>query len=299
MSAPTGGTAAADPGEAMDDAFEGAGVVSSLYDYVTAQGEQDERGVTAAGDAACIDALGFVVDPFGSLLEAGLGWAIEHIWFLREPLDALCGDPGRIEDRAEAWHTVAAALRTQAGALDDAVPRAAQGWSGAAADAWLAAAGAQRAALGSVAGTADRVAGLVLDSAVRVATERAVVRDIVAGLAADAVLALIAAVATGGAGFAVALPGVVADAVATAVNLARRVEHLADALRIAAKEADELTGAFAETSRQASRAERITGRIGAVATAAVEEGTGATVEYEKQSGSGRATREEWQLPPTG
>ena len=35
------------------------------------------------------DTIGFAIDPLGSVLTAGVGWLLEHISFLREPLDAL------------------------------------------------------------------------------------------------------------------------------------------------------------------------------------------------------------------
>ena len=37
-------------------------------------------------------------DPLGLLADAGLGWLVEHVDFLREPLDWLAGHGDRFED---------------------------------------------------------------------------------------------------------------------------------------------------------------------------------------------------------
>src|SRR5437764_1864307 len=50
-----------------------------------------------------MDALAFVMDPFGSILAAGVGWLMEHVGPLKEALDALAGDPDQITAHSETW----------------------------------------------------------------------------------------------------------------------------------------------------------------------------------------------------
>jgi hypothetical protein len=62
-----------------------------------------------------LDVLGFVANPLGSLVGAGIGWLIERISFLKEPLDDLAGDPAAINSVAAAalassWFTFGASL---------------------------------------------------------------------------------------------------------------------------------------------------------------------------------------------
>ena len=120
------------------------------------------------------------MDPLGSLSAAGVGWAIEHVSFLREPLDAMLGDPPVIEARAQAWHLFSRELGAQADEFEATVARETAGWVGEAADAYRVAAGRLRDALASTAADADRVAGTVLDSAAMVGTVRSLVRDMIA-----------------------------------------------------------------------------------------------------------------------
>ena len=90
--------------------LEGAGVVSSWAELAAAltaeQVDPHQVGFAAAG--AGLDTLGAVLHPFDALLQAGLGWLVEHVAFLREPLDALAGDPDAVLAQARHWDRVAA-----------------------------------------------------------------------------------------------------------------------------------------------------------------------------------------------
>ena len=75
----------------------GAGVIdswhslaSSIEQIKTAHGADAaaigvEIGVTVVGAVA--DTVAFALDPLAKLISAGLGWLIEHISFLKWPLD--------------------------------------------------------------------------------------------------------------------------------------------------------------------------------------------------------------------
>lgn len=276
---------------ATDDLFEGAGVVSSVYDLSEAAREQDAAGIAAAGTAAGLDTLGAVADPLGAFAEAGLGWAMEHVSFLREPLDQLCGDPGEIADRARAWQALSRSLDERAAELDETVRRAAQGWSGAAADGYLATATAHRAELDRVAGTAAEVARLVLESGVMVGTERAVIRDAIASFVVGAVRWLVLALGTGGIGTPAAVAALVVDAATTASNMADGVAAVLRELSRLSRTADELAAGFAPAGLRA--AGDLESAVDAVP------GVGVAVESAKQDAAARATEREWGAVPAG
>ena len=75
-------------------------------------------GVVSAG----LDALAFVTDPVGNLLQYGIAWLIEHVKPLSEALDWLAGDPAQITAHAQTWRNVAASLRDEAGASGERAP---------------------------------------------------------------------------------------------------------------------------------------------------------------------------------
>ncbi|GGN97059.1 hypothetical protein GCM10010112_88880 [Actinoplanes lobatus] len=86
--------------------YEGAGIfesVSGMVDSLT------QRNFLAAGGnfvASSLAALGTIMDPLQSLFAAGVGWAMEHVDVLREPLDKLMGDPKAIEGHADSWKNI-------------------------------------------------------------------------------------------------------------------------------------------------------------------------------------------------
>lgn len=68
--------------------------------------------VAAPADTLEVDlgVAGPDVDPLGLLTTAGLGWLVEHVDFLREPLDWLAGHGDRLEDAVATWNQVATTL---------------------------------------------------------------------------------------------------------------------------------------------------------------------------------------------
>lgn len=253
--------------EPETDPLAGAGILSSYSDLGDAVGGgQDAGGVAAAGTAAGLDTLGLVMDPLGTLAAAGVGWAIEHISFLREPLDATFGDPDEIAARAKAWHLLSLELGAQADALEATMAREVAGWEGDAADAYRWAAGRLQDALASNASDSAGVAETVLTSGAMVGTVRSLIRDAVADWLARLIVWLTATVLSAGAALGAAIPAMVLEATTLAL-------HAADMITKVATRLDEAGAAIGKLA--ASMA----------AKAAVESG--------KQAGEQRGERAEW------
>lgn len=212
----------------MTSVWEGAGIVSGIADVAAAD---DALSAGAAGLGLAVDALDFVSDPVGELASAGFGWFIEHVWFLREPLDALAGDPAAITAAAAGWTEAARLLRAEAADLGP-VP----GWTGTAAtryteaEAWLADR-LEEAAAQSVA-TADRIVA----SGVAVGTVRALVRDAIADFLAAALQWLVATLATSGIGLPVLVVTVVREALGLAGRAVLRLDELLEVMTAGARE---------------------------------------------------------------
>lgn len=97
--------------------------------------------------SAGLDALAFVSDPVGALLQYGVAWIIEHVEPLREALDWLAGNPAQIQAHAQTWKNVAGALQDRGEDLNRAVGWDTTEWTGSAADAYRTWTGQQRAAV--------------------------------------------------------------------------------------------------------------------------------------------------------
>ncbi|MET8089767.1 WXG100 family type VII secretion target [Micromonospora sp. NPDC005220] len=133
-------------------------------------------GVVSAG----LDALAFVSDPVGALLQYGIAWLIEHVKPLSEALDWLAGDPAQITAHAQTWRNVAASLRDDTAELARAVRNDVAGWGGSAGPAYRAWAHEQQQAITGLALGADTLAAITEGAAGLVAAVRILVRDAIA-----------------------------------------------------------------------------------------------------------------------
>jgi uncharacterized protein YukE len=135
-------------------------------------------GTVSAG----LDALAFVSDPVGALLQYGVAWIIEHVKPLREALDWLAGNPAQIQAHAQTWNNVAGALHDRAEDLDRAVRWDMTEWTGSAADAYRTWTGQQKAAADALAKAAEALAAITEAAGLLVAGVRMLVRDGIATL---------------------------------------------------------------------------------------------------------------------
>jgi contact-dependent growth inhibition (CDI) system CdiA-like toxin len=135
-------------------------------------------GAVSAG----LDALAFVSDPVGALLQYGVAWIIEHVKPLSEALDWLAGDPAEIAGHAQTWRNVAAALGDRAEELGRAARWDTAEWSGAAGEAYRRWGGLQQSAVGGLAGAAETLAAITEGAGMLVAGVRMMVRDAIAVL---------------------------------------------------------------------------------------------------------------------
>jgi hypothetical protein len=246
---PTGESLVAEREPTSD--LEGAGVVSSWADVAEAVRKPAPDGMEIAWAAAGagLDTLGAIADPFDALMSSSIGWLIEHVWFLREPLDALAGDPLQVTAQAQTWSNIAGELRAVAA---DHTAAQVTGWAGPAGEAYRGAVGRYTGAVVDVAGTADQLAQLVLGSGAAVGTVRALVRDLIADfliwVARTALAALAAATVTLAGSTAAAITAVALEAYRLARTIAEHISSLLDALSDAATTAGALVAGMRHTA---------------------------------------------------
>jgi hypothetical protein len=258
------------------DNWEGAGVASSwadLNDAVSAD-HVDPFEVAISAAAAGLDTLGAALNPFDALVEAGIGWVIEHVAFLHETLDALAGDPTQIVAQAQTWHNVATEIgrvaadhRAQAVAVD--------AWEGAAGDAYREAVRALTAALDSTAADAGQLSTLILATGAGVGTVRALVRDAIVEFLSTVLQYILGATAlaflTAGGSLGFLVTAVVIEASQLGRDIARRVSDLLDALEAAGGTAGQLGDAMRDTAAQVRAAAPGVRAAGVAADDALEE----------------------------
>ncbi|GLZ31933.1 hypothetical protein Lesp02_41210 [Lentzea sp. NBRC 105346] len=202
-------------------ATEGAGLFHDATEAVKgfSEGHWAEGLLNAGGAIAGV--AGFMVDPIAGLISAGFGWLIEHVDFLREPLDWLTGDQQTLDGMSKTWSSVSSYMEETATLLKDAVQRDTASWQGKDSENYREF-GVERA---DVYGTVSTVARGMSMLITLCKTILKVVRDIVRDLISEAVAKLISicirwapAVAAFGAGVA----GAIAEAVPTAIKYANK-----------------------------------------------------------------------------
>jgi uncharacterized protein YukE len=177
---------------------------------------------TLGAVSAGLDALAFVSDPIGSLLQYGAAWIIEHVKPLSEALDWLAGDPGQIAAHAQTWRNIAGELDGRASDLDRAVRWNTTEWQGTAADAYRTWTGQQRGAVTALAGAAETMSTITEGAGMLVAGVRMMVRDAIAVL----VSRLITYAAEEVFSFGLATPLVVEQVSTLCASWAARRHHL-------------------------------------------------------------------------
>ncbi|RSN19352.1 hypothetical protein DMC61_40040 [Amycolatopsis sp. WAC 04169] len=180
----------------------GAGIVDTgNYLATTIRQAHDRDQAVVAAElgigvvALTLDTAAMVLDPLGKLIAAGLGWLIEHVAFLRAPLDLLAGDPPEIKAMADRLHRHAEDVRLAAEDLDKATRTATGDWEGETAESFAEVLSAFRTRLGSVSESIE-TAGYVVETTMAViAAVRALVRDIITSVLGDIIATVVVALA--------------------------------------------------------------------------------------------------------
>lgn len=208
--------------EEQPSAYAGIGILDSTTQCVNAisSGDWIEAGIGTA--SANLDTLSIIEDPAAALASYGVGWLIEHVHALSEPLDWLAGNPGEISTHAQTWGNVAEAVRSARTDYAHAVSGDLTTWQGAAADAYRARATSTGHGLEALAIAADGIRLAVMMSGKIVAD----VRDKIQKMITDAVCALISwaleLACTGG----LATPVVAEQAVSEIAKWAAKIAEL-------------------------------------------------------------------------
>ena len=132
------------------------------------------------GVSAGLDALAFVTDPVGTLLQYGIAWLIEHVKPLSEALDWLAGDPAEISAQSQTWRNMSAALSIEADELIRSVHWDTSEWLGEAGDAYREWSTNQQNALTALSRAGDAMATAVAVAGELIAGVRIMVRDAIA-----------------------------------------------------------------------------------------------------------------------
>ena len=163
-------------------AYAGIGIINPAIQCVDAisSGDWVEVGIDTA--STTLDALSYVSNPAGALLSYNVGWLIEHVEILSEPLDWLAGSPDAITAHAKTWGNVADAVSAARQDYAHAVAGDLTTWQGAAAEAYRTHAQGSDHLLEAMAIAADGIRVAVTMSGVVVAAVREEIQKMITEL---------------------------------------------------------------------------------------------------------------------
>jgi uncharacterized protein YukE len=221
--------------ESATKGYEGAGIFESASGLVDGIAHGDWLGAGGNAVATGLSLIGAVMDPLQAVFAAGVGWLMEHVSFLREPLDKLMGDPHAIDGHAQSWRNIEQRIYDAVDFFVDQVNKSTAAWAAQSAEAYRRRARdhAQSVqALGKIAGgmsTATTIVGAM------VGVMRNTIRDIVAEVVGACISKAIQAVTV------VLIPKVVAEVAILVSKTSAKILNLLKSLFAAIKRMGALT----------------------------------------------------------
>ncbi|MER5388801.1 RHS repeat-associated core domain-containing protein [Saccharopolyspora sp. NPDC002686] len=231
------------------ESFSGVPILESVDETKKAIESGDWASGVMGAVGTGLDALTMAMDPFGSILAAGVGWLMEHVGPLSDALDALAGDADQIKAHSETWKNVASELGEINTEMANIVKNDLANWTGEAADSYRkrsedtgklieAAKNAAEGASDGI-GTAGEVVGAV----------RSLVRDIIAELVGRLISWALQVLATLGIAMAWVVPQVVAAVTKTVAKIADVTTKLVKAMKALTPLIKKLKDGFGEAGK--------------------------------------------------
>jgi hypothetical protein len=241
----------------VSQGFEGSGIFSDAASTIGDISSGNWGGVAADAVGDGLDALGVAMDPLGSLLGAGIGWLIEHISFLKKPLDLLAGDPDAVTRKATTWTNISNQLIKSADDYTASAQALSEQHKGAAADAYQTAAQNYTKTVQAAATHAQSAAKAMTVAGTVVGTTRGLVRDSLSQFAGDAIVKFIAASALAPVTFGATEAAFIVDEVAEGTSLAAKfgskMSEVAQTLDKLAKGGSESAKVLSETGESLAK----------------------------------------------
>lgn len=212
--------------------LDGARAAASAQDLLNS-----DTGLEYAlnGTVAALDLLAFVANPFKEFLMAGVGFLIEHVDFLREPLEWVAGDPGAINATKDTWGNIAGVL-DQAGEDLKAELDSLSEWQGDAADAYRALLNDFGDAIKGAGTAADVMGGYMMVMGIWTAVTRGLILELICDFVSRAIMYALAALASSwitlGGSFAAMIGGIIVDAMSVGAKIMKHLTKLGDAMQM-------------------------------------------------------------------
>ena len=101
--------------------LSGAGILDSGSTTINALCSGNWVDAALSGVSTVIDAAATAADPIGSLLAAGIGWAIDHLNPIKDWFDDVAGNPESVAAKGESWSNIAGGMEPLAQSWQDSL----------------------------------------------------------------------------------------------------------------------------------------------------------------------------------
>lgn len=234
--------------------YSGSGIAEAVSDLVKGIESGNWADIGLGALTTGLEALSFVIDPFGSIASNLVGFIIEHVGPLKQALDDLAGNADAVAAQAQTWENVRKAVSQVKVDYERDITADTSGWVGKAGDAYRRRAADTAALIGAAAEASAGIGSAVKGAGVLVAIVRETVRDLIADLVGRLVVwaiealtvvgapAAAAQAATAAAKWAARIAQVIKQLVRAFQNLMPLLRKLGDLLKQIRKKLDEFLG---------------------------------------------------------
>jgi hypothetical protein len=250
--------------ESGTKAYEGAGIFESACGLVDGIAHRDWLGAGGNAVATGLSLIGAVMDPLQAVFAAGVGWLMEHVSFLREPLDKLMGDSKAIEGHAQSWYNIEQRIYDAVDFFVDQVNRSTAAWAAQSAEAYRRRARAHAESVQAMGKIADGMSKATTIVGAMVGVVRNTIRDIVAEVVGACISKAIQAATV------VLIPKVAAEVAILVSKTSAKILGLLKRLFAAIKEMGVLTKQMSHIIEEIGQANRNVLRLEAFRLEAVD-----------------------------
>lgn len=228
-------------------------LISDVQGTVAAveRGDWVQAGLGMANTAMGI--VGLAANPLAGLLSAGFSWAIQHVDFLREPFDALLGNPQAIQRMSDSWASAARQIEGVVADYRRTSVEETRGWSGRSADGYRAASSRHASGLETLSKAAQGISKAAKGAGELVATVRKTIMDLISQAVSEMVMKIIQWLAASFLTFGAAIAAAIADIVQMACNYAKKLVDFLQKLANSLKKLIEMIRSVAQIAQTAKQ----------------------------------------------
>lgn len=215
------------------------------------RGDWVQAGLGMANTAMGI--VGLASNPLSGLLSAGFSWAMQHVDFLREPFDALLGNPQAIQKMSDSWASSAKQIEGIVADYRRTSVEETRTWRGRSADGYRAASAKHASGLETLAKASQGISRAAKGAGELVATVRKTIMDLISKAVSDMVMKIIQWLSASFLTFGAAIGAAIADIVQMACNYAKKLADFLQKLANSLKKLIDLIKSVAQIAQTAKQ----------------------------------------------